>query len=133
MNKKILTLLIAGGLLMGTSGIGMAYAASDSANEITTQNKFQQGDYQYEDCDDEMNQRQTKNSCTERNQFQNKSETTEKRQQHGKDAISKYAELSGMTDEEILEYMKDNECSLTELATEKGNLEDFTETFQEEE
>jgi hypothetical protein len=122
MKKKILTLLIIGGLLLGTSGIGMAYA---STRQIST------GD---------MQKNQVQNENVEKHQGTDETNTNRQyhsedglKQNRGRHAISAYSKFSGMTEDEIKGYMTDNDCNLKELAAEKGNLEDFMETLQEEE
>ncbi len=134
MNKKILTLLLVGGLLLGTSGVGVAYA--NTAHSSQRQDQA----YQVQKENVEKRQIQNRNENVEKCQTKSKNknavnrqnQNNEERHQHGENAISIYSEISGMTEDEISEYMKDNECGLKELATKNKDMEKLRETLRKD-
>ncbi|HKK95281.1 MAG TPA: hypothetical protein VJ916_03015 [Anaerovoracaceae bacterium] len=100
MNKKILTLLIAGALLVGASGTmaASAYCLDESCNNESL-----------------VNQESTLN----------KQGPNTHKGNNGKGTLTAYAEMSGLDSEELKEYLDAKDMTLRDLITENSDLDEF--------
>jgi len=105
MNKKIITMLVTGALLVGVAGTATVSACSSESSDSTKAT---------------INRESTEGRGIPKNH----------EGEGRKGALAAYAEMSGMEVEEIETYLQDNDMSLKDLITENGDLEEFEENCQ---
>ena len=111
-NKKIVTLLIIGSLLIAISGVGLVLEKNSLIKESPEIALNAQLPDEHSECGSEgIEQGGSKNN-------------------RRSDSLSVYSEILGIDEEELIEYLHENNITLKDLISENGDSEEFRENMQ---
>lgn len=111
-NKKIITLLIIGSLLIVISGVGLVLEKDSLIKESPEIALNAQLPDEHSECGGEgIEQEGSKNN------------------RRG-DSLSVYSDILGIDEEELIEYLHENNITLKDLISENGDSEEFRENMQ---